>query len=282
MNIFSKSWRVFVNKIKYRLGRRLYMSARGDIANNMMTNGELMIQKSVVKAVKNLTNEKLIFFDVGANIGDWSSELLSNYHASQYQALDLYLFEPVPSTAIVLRQRLGENEYLHYEILALSSEVGKDNIYLSGETAGTNSLHYGYNDTDNLIAINKTTVDEYCKQKGITTIHLFKCDTEGHDMEVISGALPLLEEGRIAILQFEYNHCWIFSRHYLKDVFDAIKDLPYRLGKICPNHVEVYDKWYPEHDRFFGANYVLLREDTLSWFDMRECGLDKNNTLAVI
>ena len=34
----------------YRLGRALYMRARGDVANNMVTNGELMIQRCVIAA----------------------------------------------------------------------------------------------------------------------------------------------------------------------------------------------------------------------------------------
>ncbi len=115
----------------------------------------------------------------------------------------------------------------------------------------------------------------------LDVIHLLKSDTEGHDMEVITGALPLLKEGRIAVHQFEYNHRWIFSKHFLKDVFDAAEGLPYHIGKICPNDIEVYDKWYPEHERFFEANYVLLRRDAVSWFNTTECRLDINNTLAV-
>ena len=100
-------------------------------------------------------------------------------------------------------------------------------------------------------------------------------------MEVIIGALPLLKHGKIAVLQFEYNHRWIFSRHFLKDVFDAVEGLPYKVGKICPNHIEIYEKWYPENERFFEANYVLLRNDSIAWFDTRLCRLDVNNTLAV-
>jgi len=38
--------------VAYRLGRALYMLSRGDTANEMATNGEWMIQKSVIEAVK--------------------------------------------------------------------------------------------------------------------------------------------------------------------------------------------------------------------------------------
>ena len=155
-------------------------------------------------------------------------------------------------------------------------------MYVVDETAGTNSLHCEGGDSPaRAISIDKITASQFCSLNKIDAIHLLKSDTEGHDMEVIIGALSLLKEGRIAVLQFEYNHRWIFSRHYLKDVFDAIKGLPYHVGKICPDHIEVYDHWYPEHERFFESNYVLLREDAIAWFNIRDCTLDVNNTLAV-
>lgn len=266
----------------YRLGRFLYMQARGDIANDMATNGELMVQRCVIDAVLRSAAEKLVCFDVGANVGDWSSALLANCQSRQYQPLELYVFEPVPSTASVLRKRLGDKEYIHYELVALSSTEGTDVMYVSGATAGTNSLHQGGEDfSARSVSINKITASQFCSLNKINAIHLLKSDTEGHDMEMVIGALPLLKEGRIAVLQLEYNHRWIFSRHYLKDVFDTIEGLPYHVGKICPDHIEVYDKWYPEHERFFESNYVLLREDTMAWFDVRDCKFDLHNTLAV-
>ena len=235
--------KVFGNKIAYRLGRALYMQARGDIANDMATNGELMIQRGVIGATKRSAKDKLVCFDVGANVGDWSSALLSSCQLSQCQSLELYVFEPVPSTASVLRKRLGDNEHIHYELLAMSSADGPDVIYVSNELAGTNSLHCERVDLPpRSISIDKITASQFCSLNNIDAIHLLKSDTEGHDMEVIIGALPMLKEGRIAVLQFEYNHRWIFSRHYLKDVFDAIKGMPYRVGKVCSDHIELYDK----------------------------------------
>lgn len=280
IKIFMK---LFGVSFVYRLGRILYMQARGDMPNDMSTNGELMIQRGVIRSNLSLNKEKLVFFDVGANVGDWSLGLLSNCKASQCQSFDLYAFEPVPTTASVLRDQLGDNKHVHYESLAMSSVDGTDIIYVSSECAGTNSLHCeNVGVEQRSISISKVTASHYCSEKNIDVIDLFKCDTEGHDMEVIIGALPLLKEGKIAVLQFEYNHRWIFSRHYLKDVFDAIDGFPYRVGKVCPNHIEIYDQWHPEHERFFEANYVLLRDDAVAWFDIRECSLDVNNTLAVV
>jgi hypothetical protein len=63
----------------------------------------------------------------------------------------------------------------------------------------------------------------------------------------------------VEVWQFEYNHRWLAEKRCLKDVFKFIADKPYRLGKLYNNGIEIYDKWHPELERFFEANYVLIK-----------------------
>ena len=269
------------NKTAYRIGRGLYMLARGDTYNNIVDNGELMVQARVVQAVMKAGCEELNCFDIGANVGDWSLPLLSYCDTQHYTKLALYLFEPVPSTLEILRQKVGTRINVRFEEVALSSTAGISPMYVIGSGAGTNSLHTQAEQAEQaVIEIRTTTAWQFCLDHKIDHIHLVKCDTEGHDAEVIVGALPLLQEGRIAVLQFEYNFRWILSRHYLKDIFDAIDGLKYTLGKVCKDHIDIYPNWHFELDRFFESNYVLIREDALSWFDVRVCHFDESNVLT--
>ena len=101
MKITQMLLKVFGNKALYRLGRILYMQARGDIPNDMVSNGEMLIQNCVVSAWKNggLNEPRLVVFDVGANVGDWSLSLVNQLtESTMREAADLYVFEPVPST----------------------------------------------------------------------------------------------------------------------------------------------------------------------------------------
>jgi hypothetical protein len=107
-----------------------------------------------------------------------------------------------------------------------------------------------------------------------------KCRAEGHDKGVILGAFPLLKRVRISVLQFEYNHRRNFSRHFLKDAFDAIEELPDKVGRICPDHIDLYGSRCAEHDEVFEANYVLLRDDIQSWFRIRNFTNETFNTLV--
>ena len=89
---------------------------------------------------------------------------------------------------------------------------------------------------------------------------MIKIDTEGNDLRVIQGAVDLLRNGKVGVVQFEYNHRWIYSRSYLKDVFDLVRDTPYRIAKVCSTSLEVYVEWHPELERFFETNYALVHE----------------------
>jgi FkbM family methyltransferase len=270
----------------YRIGRALYLHARGDIPNNMHCNGEMLIQSGVLAAVKAQGEDKqiLVIFDVGANIGEWSTELIYQVrqHGLAQRAL-LYSFEPVPATAATLRLKLPPNlPWLHVEELALSSTNGSAQIFISSANAGTNSLHPDARESARESAIIQlASAVDFCDSRGIGHVHLLKCDTEGHDMEVIRGALPLLKAGRISVLQFEYNHRWILARNFLRDVFVAIEALPYRLGKLQADQVIYFENWHPELDKFFEGNYVLVHRDALQWFASKSADFDRFNTFSL-
>ncbi len=73
----------------------------------------------------------------------------------------------------------------------------------------------------------------------------------------------MFRQGRVDVWQFEYNHRWLAGRAQLRDVFDFIADKPYRLGKLHADGIEVYEQWHPELERFFEANYVLIRHGSV-------------------
>ena len=102
-------------------------------------------------------------------------------------------------------------------------------------------------------------VDDYLAQRQISHVVLVKSDTEGHDFNVLQGAADFFRRACVDVWQFEYNHRWLAGRAQLKDVFDFVADKPYRLGKLYGNGIETYEQWHPELERFFEANYVLVR-----------------------
>ena len=269
----------------WRLGRFLYKKARADTPNEMQSNGEQMIQRQLLNefAKNSMT---CVIFDVGANVGNWTWFILQKSVELKIDGrIEIYAFEPVASTFQTLQNRLGQSPqsvHIHLEPQALSSAEGISEMFVTGENAGTNSLHVDEMNKDaHWIEINKTTADAYCFRNNIKVIHYLKCDTEGHDMEVVYGARQLFQEERIMACQFEYNHRWIYSRHYLKDIFDFAQNMPYSIGKITPKGIEIFEEWHPELERFFEGNYMLIHHDALHWFRSRKGKFDLSSTYNV-
>jgi len=269
----------------YRLGRYFYMISRGDLSNNIDTNGEVLIQSSVISALNsaNKKGEDIVFFDVGANVGDWSIALLEQLKRfDNKNRIKIYAFEPVPATAEVLRKNLEKRDvFVQIEKMALSSTSGTSEIYISG-VAGTNSLYdTSSGSMSDSLTISLLSATDFCESRKISHVHLLKSDTEGHDMEVIRGALPLLRNSRISVLQFEYNHRWIYSRNFLRDVFVEIQFLPYQVCKLQPDYCLVFHTWHHEMDKFFEGNYALIHNESLSWFPTKLAYFDHHNALVL-
>jgi len=275
----------FLRRTLWRAARRAYCAARSDLpSDDIAHNGEGRLQRDMVKLLAGRTKQAVVF-DVGANIGDWSVSLLDARRASSRPfSLKLHAFEPVPETHQSLLRALArhpDGACVTPVPMALSSRDGAAHIFSAGANQGTNSLHDdGLRPGRKALAIKLITADTYAKRHGIGEIHFLKCDAEGHDCEVIQGAHPLIQAGRIWALQFEYNHIWIASRHYLKDVFDLIAGCDYSLAKITPTCVEVLPGWHPELERFFSANFALIRNDLVRELAHVRLAADTSNTFA--
>ncbi|WP_198032905.1 FkbM family methyltransferase [Mesorhizobium sp. L48C026A00] len=276
-----------VRRLLWRASRWLYCVARGEQGNNdMRFNGEYYLQARVVDAAR--PEQELTIFDVGANRGEWTVALLKDVKKRRpdIRNLKVHAFEPTTTTRVFLTDRLvaeGFSGQVEVAGAAASDRSGNLRMAVMSPTGGTNSLVFDKTmETAALgfIEVPLVTLDQYCLDRGIRHIQMAKCDTEGNDLNVMRGASRLLSAGAIDVFQFEYNHCWVRAGAFLKDVFELSDGLPYRVGRIMPDHVELFDSWHPELERFYQSNYVLVKETALSWFEARSGTFDQSNTYA--
>lgn len=225
---------------------------RYDDGNRIESNGEIMVQRVA------LSRPQPVVFDVGANVGQWSTSLL----AQPGFPAEVHAFEPSSYTRERAGQNLGDRVHLHGT--ALGERAGRATLHIAREGAGINSL-VEFGDERNNVGVEDVlvdTVDEFARSHLISDITLLKIDAEGSDLAVLRGAFDMLTAARIGVAQFEYNWRWVFSRSYLKDVFDLIEGLPeYTVGKVTHVGVEFYSAWHFELETFREANYVIVRRD---------------------
>ncbi len=246
---------------RIRLGLHILNRARGDGNDNPATNGEY----NLLHLLRGRFPSASVFFDVGANVGDWSLTLAT----IQPPEARIYAFEPSRATYRRLEEAAGKSA-AGGTVLPFNFALGDIHrtaeLYLSGELCGTNSLHVRHAEAVGLrqLATEVVTVrrgDDFCREHGITSIDFLKIDTEGHEIAVLQGFEQLLRKGGIQCLQFEYGATWADSRNLLLDAFDLLLPRGYRIGKIHSGGVEFFDAYDQRQETFFYANYLAVRPE---------------------
>lgn len=236
--------------------------SRLDFTNQMECNGELLVQERALRELRQA--ERLVILDVGANIGDWTRRLLALAATLDLGTLEIHAFEACPGTYQMLTRNLTQcdpRHCVHAVPKALSSKVGSATFYSRGDGGVANSLESFFGNPGEASTVETTTVDDYCLGNRIERIQLLKIDTEGHDLSVIEGSTQMLQRGSIGLLQFEYNHRWISSRHYLRDAFELLQPFGYHVGKITLSGIEFYHNWQPELESYVEGNYLACRDE---------------------
>lgn len=243
-----------------RAARFALHRARLDLPNRPAHNGEYALQRWLLTAVPG--GRPVTVLDIGANVGDWSRALLAAARAThRLDRLRLHAFEPSPSACRVLAAVLPTTARVVRA--ALSDRSGDVALHLVGPRAGTNSLHpssFTGADPATTEVVPATTIDTYLRDEAIDRVDLLKIDTEGHDLRVLRGAERAFRSGTIGVAQFEYNHRWVHARHFLKDAFDLLGPLGYRIGKLTPRAVEWYEGWDPDLETFVEGNYLACAD----------------------
>lgn len=263
-----------------RLARALAMEARLDVSNDIDSNGEVLVQLTALQhAATSGPRGRTVVIDAGANVGHWSQALARTAHGVNVPGLEVIAFEPVAHTFRLLSEAiagLGSSIRARAVNEALSDQAGTADMQIVGEGAGTNSLHVQTDiRTQRTETITCTTLDGFCASEGIDRVLLLKIDTEGHEMSVLGGAAEMLKRQAVDLIQFEYNHRWIASRHYLRDAFELLQPLGYSIGKVTPKGIEFYGEWHFELESWYEGNYLACLEPwkgrfaTVDWWRNR-------------
>ncbi len=269
----------------WRLGRLIYRYARRDGHNDPKINGEYALHRKVSQWASR-RSDPFNVIDIGANVGYWSSHLLDACQRAGVQDVHLWAFEPSNAirSKLAIRLQSAPTDYkVSINAEAVSDKVGRAAFDATPGITGVKHLL-----TDAAIAdgntpsieVEVTTLEEIFEAERIEIADFVKTDVEGFDLSALRGAAPLLAEGRIGLFQVEYNHCWISTRSFLRDVFELVEDFPYHVCKVVPGGIDAYEAWHIELETFFETNYLLVRDDLLVVFEVRKGQFGADNTYA--
>jgi len=200
-------------------------------------------------------------FDVGACVGEWTQKFLELKPEAA-----VHCFEPSGVNQAKLLENLGGKALING--FALGEMTGEQTLSVFAE-AGTERWELGslYNHRNPVLGdavafkIQVVSLMDYCRQNRVEHIDLLKIDTEGAEMDILSGAREMFAEGRIMAAQIEYGGTWLAPRRQLRDVFDLLEGLPYTMAKLMPDRYMVVKNYWPGLDSYLYSNWVILHDD---------------------
>lgn len=149
--------------------------------------------------------EDAVILDVGANIGVMTlqfAKLASRGH--------VYAFEPTHYAFRQLQVNLDLNPPLATRVTAIQTFVSVSSVdrpalqvYASWKVDGTHGgdrhpVHLGTASATE--GVGATTLDDLAATCGLTRVDLVKIDTDGHELEVLKGAVQILKRLRPAVV----------------------------------------------------------------------------------
>ncbi|MEO9532808.1 MAG: FkbM family methyltransferase [Crocinitomicaceae bacterium] len=240
---------------------KIDLIALGYVENGIMkshsleASGEVHFIKKELS--KHLNTDTPVFFDVGANLGDYTSLLAESFPQSQ-----LFSFEPNPNTFEQLEKRCDSVAKLFN--IGIGEQAGNLELFFdasnktSVQATSDKKILEVIAKAEDITSVNISidTLDQFCEAHKIEFIHLLKIDTEGFELEALTGAKNLLSQNKIGVIQFEFNEINIVKRRFLKDFYDMLPG--YNFYRLDEHDLIPLKEWQPKHEIFMFQNIVAF------------------------
>jgi FkbM family methyltransferase len=239
----------------------LFAALENNGNDNFETNGEKRFVDELVHYFIKKQQEKLILFDIGANVGGYSSMLIEK-STSMKIPMDIHVFEPTCACFKLLESKFAASERVFLHRKAISNSQRNVSIFYDLEKSGLASLYKrnldAYSITlDQSEIVETMRLDTYLHETDIKHINLLKIDIEGHELSAFLGMGTYLDSGFVDFIQFEYGGANLDSHTSLMEFYTLFENAGFRIAKIMPNGID-FRPYQPWMDNFQYANYVAI------------------------
>lgn len=199
-------------------------------------------------------------FDVGSNRGQYLNLITEYLNDKEFSA---HCFEPQTESFDYLKS-INRNPNVKINNTALSDEVGEKNLYFNENETALASLtkrrldHFNIN-LDQSEKVKVDTIDNYSVQNNIDRLHLLKIDVEGHEFDVLNGAVTMFENNKIDIVTFEFGGTGIDTKIFLQDFYYFFKNYNKIIYRITPSgYLYKIEKYNEMHEQFRTTNFLVM------------------------
>jgi len=168
---------------------------------------ELLDEDPFLAVQKKIMEETIVFFDIGANLGQTIQKIVKSCPRAK-----IFAFEPSKQCFGTLKMNFNTAN-VSLNNLAVGSASGQLEFNEYSWSALNSLLKRAYGSAKILetYLVDVVTIDEFCKENGISYINLLKTDTEGYELHVLKGASDLMKQNKV---QFVYVEVF-FNENYV-------------------------------------------------------------------
>jgi FkbM family methyltransferase len=230
--------------------------------SDFTTNGESVLLDNLQRYWQDKRiSDKLCFFDIGANKGEYTDILLNT--TTQMTVVGGYLFEAQSSLCKMLTDKYKDRGYITIINKAVNDTDGeKLSLYKDEEGSGHASLYnrnleyYGER-LDIQEAVETMRLDAFIMSEDIKHINLLKIDIECNELKAWQGMGKYLDANFVDFIQFEYGGANLDSHSSLMEIYALLVSRGFKIARIMPKGLLMLD-YNPHMDNFVFCNYVAV------------------------
>nr|VFJ76365.1 MAG: methyltransferase, FkbM family [Candidatus Kentron sp. FW] len=241
------------------------LSLRAHGYNNVQSHGISGEKYLVEKILKRL--DPKVCVDVGANVGSYTSLLLSTCENTR-----VYAFEPLAGPFHELeRLRTHFGERLVAVNKGVGSKVETLTIHFDAENTGLASFseairNIPYVENERACDVKVTTLDDFfLNVERVDRIDFIKIDTEGFEFEVIQGGSRIISRFEPKLIQIEYNWHHLFTEKTLYSFSKVMQG--YDVFQLLPDGWVERDPKHPASNLYEFSNFIFVRKDVRDLLD---------------
>ncbi len=265
MNLSKKIWLGIFARAKFSaFNRRLFRRSLAGLGINDYGPRQDQGERHLLKRLMGVLPLNAIVYDVGAHKGSYSDYLICGR-----PDLTIHSFEPNPILIDDLRTTAAGRFTVHQ--CALGDQEGEALLHdpeVGGGSQGASLVGQAvdelYRDWPKRTAsVQVKTLDAVAKELESERIDYLKIDAEGYDLMILRGASALIKEGRLGIVQFEFNTMNVFNRTFMRDFYQILPG--YRFYRIVRDGLIAMGDYNPLMVELFGhQNIVAIPEAQVS------------------
>ena len=209
--------------------------------------------KDTKKIIPPISQKKILVFDVGSNFGQSIERFSSIFHNCV-----IFSFEPNKSNYKILEKKYLKKKNIFLSNLALS-DVEQEINFFNYPYGSSSFLKFDMNSAafkrrqatflkenpkksfENVDKVKTNTLDKFCEKNLIDKIDVLKIDTQGHEAEVLNGAIQMLTKQRIKVVELEDMNNFSYIDDKKKIATDILKRMGYHIIAIDKSGNSIVD-----------------------------------------